>query len=406
MHPAYPPISKTTTFSELQYGFRERRSCETQLIELVDELSRNLANGKQTDLILLDFSKAFDKVNHHKLLSKLQEHGAPDQVVSWVRSFLIGRCQSVVVNGHTSDEVPVTSGVPQGSVLGPLLFLLYINDLPESVTSQVRLFADDTAVYLTVTSLDDCQILQNDLLKLESWEKQWDMEFNPSKCQVLHISRSKSPYNFPYKLHGQILSPVKDARYLGVDISQGLSWNTHISRITTNANRTLGFIKRNVTCKHEKVKSTAYNALVRPQLEYSSSVWSPHTQTNIHKLEMVQRRSIRWVKHDYSRYTSVTDLQNALGWSTLERRRQDSRLVMFYRIYHNLVAISLPPYLVVPSRLSRHMHPYSLRQPHVRSDFFKYSFFPYTTVLWNGLPAHVAALPTIDSFKQAVAQLP
>ena len=135
-------------------------------------------------------------------------------------------------------------------------------------------------------------------------------------------------------------------------------------------------------------------------------MWSPHTQSNIHKLEMVQRRTIRWVKHDFSRYTSVTDLQNALGWSTLEKRRLDSRLVKFYRIYHNLVAISLPPYLVVPNRLSRHMHPYSLCLPHARSDFFKYSFFPHATNLWNGLPAPVATLPTIESFKQAVAQLP
>jgi hypothetical protein len=398
-------LSKHNILYELQHGFRERRSCETQLIELVDEISKNLSSGKQTDLVLLDFSKAFDKVNHLKLLFKLQEHGVSSQTVSWIQSFLVGRSQSVVVNGCMSDQVPVTSGVPQGSVLGPLLFLLYINDLPDMVTSQVRLFADDTAVYLAVTCLSDCQRLQNDLSKLETWEKLWDMEFNPSKCQVLHITRSRKPIQFPYKLHGQTLSPVKDAKYLGVDISQDLSWNTHISRITTNANRTLGFLKRNIKTKHENIKSLSYKTLVRPQLEYASSVWSPHTQVNIHKLEMVQRRTIRWVKNDYSRDTSVTDLQNTLGWSTLENRRQASKLVMFFKIYYNLVAISLPPYLEVPNRLTRHMHPLSLRQTHAKSDFFKYSFFPHTTVLWNRLPTHIAILPDLESFKQAVAQI-
>ena len=290
--------------------------------------------------------------------------------------------------------------------MDPLLFLLYINDLPDSVTSQVRLFADDTAVYLTISSPSDCQKLQNDLLTLESWEKQWDMEFNPSKCQVLHITRSKKPIQHSYKLHGQTLSPVKDAKYLGVDISHDLSWNTHINRITNNSNRTLGFLKRNINTKHEKVKSLAYKTLVRPQLEYASSVWSPYSQVNTHKLEMVQRRSVRWVKQDYSRYSSVTDLQNTLGWSTLEKRRLDSKLVLFYKIYYNLVALPLPYYLEVPTRLTRNMHPLSLRQPHVKVDFFKFSFFPHTTVLWNRLPANIATLPDLEQFKLAVAQLP
>jgi hypothetical protein len=295
--------------------------------------------------------------------------------------------------------------VPQGSVLGPLLFLLYINDLPSLVTSQVRLFADDTAIYLTVTSEADCQSLQDDLSKLEKWEELWDMEFNPGKCQVLHVTRNRKPIAHQYKLHGQILSPVKDAKYLGVDICHDLSWNTHISRITTNANKTLGLLKRNIKTKHEKVKSLSYQTLVRPQLEYASPVWSPHTQVNKHNIEMIQRRAVRWVKNDYSHYTSVTQLQNTLNWRTLENRRIDAKLVLFYKVYHHLVAISLPSYLEAPTRLNRHMHPLSLRQVHTGYDYFKYSFFPHTTVLWNRLPHPVAMLPDLESFKQAVAQL-
>ena len=239
-------LSKHDILFDLQHGFREKRSCETQLIQLTDELTRNTSTGNQTDLILLDFSKAFDKVNHRKLIFKLQEYGICPQVLKWSEAFLCNRKQTVVLDGEFSKEVPVTSGVPQGSVLGPLYFLIYINDLPSNITSQVRLFADDTAVYLTINSPEDTKTLQEDLHKLEIWEAEWDMEFNPTKCQVLHISKSKTKLMSQYTLHGQILESTTSAKYLGVDITSDLNWNSHISRITTNANKTLGFIKRNI----------------------------------------------------------------------------------------------------------------------------------------------------------------
>ena len=137
-----------------------------------------------------------------------------------------------MLEGERSAEAPVTSGVPQGSVLGPLLFLLYINDLPQNIQSQVRLFADDTAVYLTVTSSEDANTLQADLDTLQEWERTWDMDFNPSKCQVLHITRSRQPLQSQYTLHGQFLESVDSAKYLGVNITQDLNWNHHINEIT------------------------------------------------------------------------------------------------------------------------------------------------------------------------------
>jgi len=276
-------FNKYNILYDLQHGFREKRSCETQLLQLIDDLARNMSSGQQTDLILLDFSKAFDKVNHLKLLFKLQEHGVDKDTLSWIKSFLIGRTQRVALDGELSSEVPVTSGVPQGSVLGPLLFLLYINDLPKSITSQVRLFADDTAVYLTINNMHDCHTLQEDLDKLMKWEHLWDMEFNPSKCQVLNITRNKSKFSFNYRLHGQILETVDNAKYLGVDISKDLSWNTHINRITNNANKSLGFLRRNIQTRNSNIRQLAYKTIVRPQVEYASSVWSPHTLQNIQK---------------------------------------------------------------------------------------------------------------------------
>ena len=171
------------------------------------------------------------------------------KTLRWIESFLIGRSQTVVLNGNNSDELPVSSGVTQGSVLGPILFLLYINDLPDSLQFQVRLFADDTAVYLTVDGQTDSKKLQKDLNVLQDWEKEWDTEFNPSKCQVVHITRSKRPIQTSSSMHGQVLEAVKSARYLGVDIASDLKFTQLINRITANASKSLGYLKRNKQTK-------------------------------------------------------------------------------------------------------------------------------------------------------------
>ena len=299
----------------------------------------------------------------------------------------------------------MTPGVPQGSVLGPLLFLLYINDLPQNITSQVRLFADDTAVYLTVTSSEDANTLQADLDTLQEWERTWDMEFNPSKCQVLHITRSRQPLQSQYTLHGQFLESVDSAKYLGVNITQDLNWNHHINEITGKANRTLGFVKRNVKTKNEAVKELAYKTLVRPQVEYASSVWNPHTKQNISKIEMVQRRAARWVKNNYSPYESVSNMLDNLGWRSLENRRIDSRLVMFYNIIYCYVTIQIPTYFEKPHRYTRHMHPLSYRQIHTSATYYQQSFYPATVVLWNRLPSEIVLMADLDSFKEGVCQI-
>ena len=173
----------------------------------------------------------------------------------------------MALEGETSTHIPVTSGDPLGSVLGPILFLLYKNDLPEQIHSQVSLFNHDTAKYLTVDSKNDSETLQRDLQKLEVWKKNWEMDFNPGKCQVLQISRSRHPAKHTYMLHGQVLQEEDNAKYLGLDISHDLCWNTHIQNVTVKANRILGFIRRNIRTKHKGICETAYNTLVRHQLE-------------------------------------------------------------------------------------------------------------------------------------------
>ena len=167
-------FDKNNILYDRQHGFREWRSCETELIQLVEDLARNLTAGLQTDLILLDFNTVFDKVSHLKLLYKLRLHGIEGTALRWIRSFLIGRSKTVVLEGVSSEELSVTSCVPQGSVLEPILFLLYIKDLPDDIKSQVRLFADDTAVYLTLDKQNSPQQLQDDLDQLQKWETIWE----------------------------------------------------------------------------------------------------------------------------------------------------------------------------------------------------------------------------------------
>ena len=202
----------------------------------------------------------------------------------------------------------MTSGVPQGSVLGHILFLIYRNDLPDRTRSKVQLFADDTVMYLAVSNLHDAHILQQDLDQLHAWELQWNMGFNPSTCVVIHVTRVKTQVPSEYLLHCQILESVGGSKYLGVEISSNLTFNNHIQKICTSANRSLGFIKRNIRTKSPAIREMDYNTLVRPLVEYSSSVWRPNANKYFGKIEMVQRKATRWTLGNFHTQASVTEM--------------------------------------------------------------------------------------------------
>ncbi len=265
----------------------------------------------------MDFSKAFDVVPHQRLLRKLNFYGIRGTSLKWIEDFLSGRSQQVVVDGMYSETAPVSSGVPQGSLLGPILFLAFIDDMPDCVTSKCRLFADDSIVYRVANNITDCTKLQDDLVSLEEWEDKWGMKFNPSKCNIIHVTRKKVPLNNPYNLKGTVLEAVDTATYLGVVVAKDLAWNHHVHKTVSKGNRALGFIKRNIRTSYQAVKEKAYNTLVRPTMEYASSVWSPHQKELIKSLEMVQRRAARYVLHAYDWKDSVTEMLKILKWETL-----------------------------------------------------------------------------------------
>ena len=368
---------------------------------MIEDIARNANARKQTDVMLLDFSKAFDKVNHSRLLWRLHKYGIRGKVLSWIQAFLGSGSQRVVIDGEESDSISVGSVVPQGSVLGPILFPAYINDLPDGISSQVRLFADGAALCLTVGGggREDGSALRRDLGSLSVWEKKWDMQFNTSKCQVVQVTGSKSPIKSEYILHGRVLETVTCARHLGVDIRSNISWTSHIDRVVVvqGAGRSLGCIRRGVGGGGQEVGESAYKTLVRPQLEYASAVWGPQAGDRVSKVEMVQRRAARWTISNFDRRASVTGVLGKLGWRTLEQRRADARLCLFYKIVCGLVAVPLPDCVQCDGGISRCCHSVAFRQVSTSTDVYKYSFFPFAVVRWSALPGSIVVnLAKID----------
>ena len=221
------------------------------------------------------------------------------------------------------------------------------------------------------------------------------------------MTRRKNPFQTDYRLHGCVLESVPSAKYLGVNISEDLRWTDHINNISKKANQTLEFIKRNIRVHNRDLKATAYKTLVRPQLEYVSTVWSPYTASDSNKIESVQRRAARWVTRDYRYTSSISTMLQDLKWRTLDQWRINSRLVLLYiyKVTYDLVAIPATDYLVWNTRPSTRTHSLAYRQISTLKDYYKFTFFPRTIIHWNALPAHIPVLPTLTQFSTAVCQV-
>ena len=284
-------------------------------------------------------------------------------------------------------------------VLGPTLFLAYINDISNNITSKVRLFADDTILYRAIRNQLDCQYLQKDLLKLEKWEKTWQMDFNASKCHVLSISRKKKPITASYYLHGEQLQQVTSAKYLGVELTNDLSWNNHISSITAKAHKTSAFIHRNLRgCPHS-IQTKCYKTLVRPVLEYSSSVWDPPQQYLSDRLEMVQRRSARRILGDFRSSTSATQLVSRLELDLLNLRRKSAKSTMMYKIVNGLVDVAPERPWLTPAPRQLRGHGQKFLVPSCKTNIMKGSFFPSAIRLWNDAPTEAVRAATPQAFR-------
>ena len=237
-------------------------------------------------------------IYHQILVEKLKCNGVAGRLLDWFTGYLNGRTQRVVIDGAVSQWVPVTSGVPQGSILGPLLFVIFINDLPEIIPNgtNTALFADDTKLHRNISSLTDCEGLQQALSNINIWSQQSNMKFNSTKCKVLTITRKQNPVVYDYQLGSAILTRVQQEKDLGVTISSKLTWHHHISVIVAKANKLLGLLKRTCPLLTDiQVRRTLYLSLVKSQLCYATQVWSPAQDMLKAKLERVQRRATKWI---------------------------------------------------------------------------------------------------------------
>ena len=343
-------------------------------------------------------------MSHKLLLHKLQHYGIRGSTLQWVEAFLSHRTQQVLVDGQISSQADVTSGVPQGSVLGLLLFLAFINDLPDCTKhSTTCLFADDCVLYKRISSQQDATLLQEDLEALQKWEATWLMQFHPSKCQVVQVTNKRKPIAATYNIHGMVLEEVPSAKYLGLHIDKKLSFNTHVDITCKKANSTHAFLQRNFSHCNHKIKEATYKTYVRPIAEHASIAWDPNSLRNIRKIEQIQRSSARYVTNTYDRRASITALLSKLEWPSLQERCRQSRLTMLFRIRFNLVDIKWKHHLT-ESTSSTRGHSCRFWNPHFSSQAFTSSFFPRTNREWNILKKDPADFQTLDAFKTALRE--
>ncbi len=401
-------LQRFGALTPLNHGFRAKHSCDTQLVLTIQDLLEKADQAhSRIDVAVLDFSKAFDKVPHARLMSKLRLLGIDGKVSSWIEAFLTNRTQKVCVDGHLSGSSDVLSGVPQGTILGPLLFLCFINDLPAVVdpNTQIRLFADDCLAYRTISCSEDQCAFQRDLNSLTTWGHQWGMHFNVSKCNIMCISSQAEPCVSFYEMNGKILEQVDTAKYLGISLQATLEFARHIEETVSKANKKLGFLKRNLKDCPASMRKMAYTSLVRSGLEYGSVVWDPHLATHRKSLEQVQNRAIRWIMGIRPRQRcSVTSLRKELDMLTLEDRRLHHRLVLFHKVVNGEVAITPDDLgLQRADSRTRAAHRHKFREKGARTNRLKLSTVHRTIPAWNSLPALVAEAGSTDIFKSRLS---
>ena len=401
-----------------QHGFLPSRSCTTQMINYVDFLSCNLNTKSQTDVVYFDFSKAFDSVNHDIILHKLKsKFGIDGFLLRFIKEYLRDRKQCVTINGKFSSYSDVLSGVPQGSILGPLFFVLFINDVVEVVHSNILLYADDMKVYREIRNTDDNYLLQSDIDALTQWSIRNKIKFHPNKCKVLRCTLKKQGDEaFIYNMSGTVLDITECEKDLGVVVSPNLKWNKQHRKLLGKASQKLGLLRRSCSfSKNLSHRKVLYIAIVRSQFEHCSQIWRPVNVTQMDKFEAIQKRGIKWVfGEDFSCYSKHEYFEKLrrLDILPLSEKFDLNDLVLFHRIlYKPSEFLSFPSYLIQNSNATV---PNDQRQTRSTSsadrlqfsctisprvDAFADSFFHRSHKKWNTLPLDIRDVADPHVFK-------
>ena len=328
----YNFLHERKLINKYQSGFQPGHSTVFQLTEIYDRISKSLDERKYTCMVFCDISKAFDRVWHKGLLLKLTSYGFKNNFLKWLESYLTNRQQRVVLNSSKSAFLPIKSGVPQGSVLGPLLFLLYINDIADNLSSLTRLFADDSSISSSSHNLSVIENeLNSDLTKLSKWAKDWLVTFNPNKTDIM-LFTNRFVDIFPNVLFdNKQLQFVDTHKHLGVTLSSDGKWGAHIENLITKCTKMLGILRKLKFILSRTCLNRMYLSFVRPILEYADIVWDGMTDNQCNRLEIVQSEAARIVT-GLTRSVKLESLYNEVGWAPLMQRRNEHKLINFFNI--------------------------------------------------------------------------
>lgn len=408
----YDYLDEHSILSDHQFGFRSGRSTVDQLLLVYEEVHQSVDNGKSFDVILFDYSKAFDVVNHDILLTKLHLIGINGQILDWISSFLTGRSLQVSVMGQKSSPRLVLSGVPQGSVLGPLLFLVYINHIASQLSCKYKIFADDLKIYActdkspTVMANASASVpaLQSDIDTLFHTSESWGLHINASKCAVLRFSRSIQKHgdspNDQYVLNGKCLPLVNSHRDLGVMVDTSLKFHEHIETVSHKASGLCHSFLKSTVCRSPEFMVFLFKTHVRPVLEYGSCLWNTGYVEDSRKLERVQRR---WTK----RVESLSELSYAerlskLGLYSVQGRLTRADLIQYWKILGGHSCVTPDSMFILSRNHVTRGHRLKVHLPRSNTDIRKRSFSRRCINLWNSLPEWVVSAPDLTAFKRGL----
>ena len=398
---------------ELQSGFRSSYSTETALLDLTNEWTFNIDRKLVNGVIFLDLKKAFDTVDHNILISKLRYYGFSDPTINWFQSYLEGRTQKCFVNGVTSDFLPISHGVPQGTILGPTLFLLYINDLPKSLEySRTRLYADDTTLTFSHNVTQSLhQQMSSDLSSISAWLCANKLTLNAVKSEFMLIGErhrlATLDTDFTLRVNDVELKRTNEAKCLGVQIDEHLQWGPHIDFIKKKISRGLWVLKKLKPILSQDNLITIYKTIVEPYFDYCCLVWDSMCETLADKLQNLQNRAARIITGAPYRSVSTNEMFDKLKWSSLSRKRSEKQAIMMFKIKNG----TAPQYLLemfektheINYSLRRSLHDFKL--PKVRTETYKKAFAFKGVKVWNALPDDVKSEISLTRFKKEIKYL-
>ena len=394
-------IRSNLLISDVQHGFISGRSTTSNLLEYLNEVTRMVDQRNSIDVLCIDLARAFDTVSHDKLLYKLSKIGIGGKLLRWFRSFITGREQCVRVNRSTSPFIAVTSGIPQGTILGPLFFIIYIDGLSRLVTNKINLYADDSKLYGLANTDFDKNIFQTDINRICEFCRLWQLRINGSKCETLHFGANNP--NYLYAIN-QDEVPIKNSyRDLGVIISNDLSMSEHCDHIFRIASFRFEQFNVSFACRDRSFRLFMFLTYIRPILECNSQVWSPHLIRDINKIERVQRnftKTLSGLQTDVSYAQRLIELQI----ESLEQRRIFNDLCFLFKMVNGLVDMEIGHFFCFNNNNTRG-HRFKLSVQYSRLNCRKFFFANRTVPIWNNLPSNVVESINVKIFKTRLSEV-